>query len=90
MEQVPGPVKDRRAGEAAALAAELHAAYLRGCVGRTLSVLYEQPAGGGLCQGHGENYMTVLAAGENLRNQVRPTRITGVRDGLLLGELAEV
>ena len=40
--------------------------------------------------GHGENYMTVLAAGENLRNQVRPTRITGVRDGLLLGELAEV
>ena len=71
-------------------AAELHAAYLRGCVGRTLSVLYEQPAGGGLCQGHGENYMTVLAAGENLRNQVRPTRITGVRDGLLLGELAEV
>ena len=50
----------------------------------------KEPAGGGLCQGHGENYMTVLAAGENLRNQVRPTRITGVRDGLLLGELAEV
>ena len=73
-----------------ALAAELHAAYLHACVGRTLSVLYEQPAGGGLCQGHGENYMTVLAAGEDLRNQVRPTRITGVRDGLLLGELAEV
>ena len=53
-------------------------------------MLYEQ-GGDGLCRGHAPNYMAVAVRGEAaaLHNRVLPTRITGVEDGLLLGELAE-
>lgn len=86
MEQVPKAVKEARAAAAAAVAAAMHERYLQGCVGQVYPVLYEQPSGG-LYQGHAPNYMTVAARGEDLHNRVLPTRITGVRDGVLLGEL---
>jgi len=90
MVQVPGPVKEERAGRAGALAARLHREYLDRCAGRVFDVLYEQ-GGDGLCRGHAPNYMAVAVRGEAaaLHNRVLPTRITGVEDGLLLGELAE-
>ena len=90
MAQVPGPVKEERAGRAGALAARLHREYLDRCAGRVFDVLYEQ-GGDGLCRGHAPNYMAVAVRGEAaaLHNRVLPTRITGVEDGLLLGELAE-
>ncbi len=86
MEQVPKAVKEDRAARAAAAARELNRAYLSGCVGQVYDVLYEQECGG-LYQGHAPNYMVVGTAGEGLHNQIRPTRITGVGDGLLLGEI---
>ena len=86
--QVPGPVKEERAARAGALAEELRGAYLQGCVGRVYHVLYEQEADG-LFQGHAPNYMTVAAEGKGLHNRVLPTRILGVRDGGLLGELMD-
>lgn len=86
MEQAPKAVKEARAAAAAAVAAAMHERYLQGCVGQVYPVLYEQPSGG-LYQGHAPNYMTVAARGEDLHNRVLPTRITGVRDGVLLGEL---
>lgn len=87
MAQVPGPVKEERSARAGAVAGELHSAYLQSCVGRVYDVLYEQTVDG-LYQGHAPNYMTVAVEGENLHNQVLPTRIIGVRDGILLGEPA--
>jgi len=87
MEQVPGPVKEERAARAAAVAEEMNGEYLQECVGQVFQVLYEQPRDG-LFQGHAENYMTVAAAGEGLHNRVVPTRIVGVRGGLLLGEVS--
>ncbi len=86
MEQVPKAVREERAARAAAIAADMHEAWLQGCVGQVYPVLYEQPSDG-LYQGHAPNYMTVAAAGEDLHNRVLPTRIVGVRDGVLLGEL---
>ena len=86
MAQVPGPIKEERAARAGAAAEELHRAYLQGCVGQIYDVLYEQPADG-LYQGHAPNYMTVGVEGQDFHNQVLPTRIVGVRDGILLGEL---
>lgn len=67
------------------MAGELHWAYLSGCVGQVYDVLYEQ-AYDGVYQGHAPNYMVVGTAAEGLHNQVLPTRITGVREGMLLGE----
>ena len=85
MEQVPGAVKEDRAARAAALARDLHGAYLSGCVGQVYDVLYEQSCGG-VYQGHAPNYMVVGTAAAGLHNQVRPARITGVQDGMLLGQ----
>ena len=85
MEQVPKAVKDDRAARAAAVAEELHQQYPAGCVGKTYSVLYEQPYDGRY-HGHAPNYMTVAVSGEDLHNKVVLTRITGVEGELLTGE----
>ena len=86
MEQVPKAVKEDRARRAAAVAADMHRAYLDGCVGKTYPVLFEQPRDGKF-SGHAPNYMEVLAEGEGLHNQVKPVRITGTDGQVLFGEL---
>ena len=86
MAQVPKAAKEDRAARAAAAAEEMRRDYLLGCVGRTFDVLYEQRLDGRY-QGHAPNYAAVAALGDGLRNRVVPTRITGVENGLLLGEL---
>ena len=86
MEQVPKAVKEDRARRAAAAAADMHRAYLDGCVGKTYPVLFEQPRDGKF-SGHAPNYMEVLAEGEGLHNQVKPVRITGTDGQVLFGEL---
>ena len=86
MEQVPRAVKDARAARAAAVAEEMHQAYLEDCVGQIYDVLYEQPADG-LYQGHAPNYMLTAVPAGDLHNRILPTRITGVENGVLLGEL---
>jgi len=86
MEQVSKQVKEDRAARAAAVAEELHRTYLQGCVGQVYDVLYEQPVNG-LYQGHAPNYMAAAVRGEGLHNQILSTRIVGVQDEVLLGEL---
>ena len=88
MRQNPKAVKEERAHRAAAAAAEMHRAYLEGCVGRVYPVLFEQPRNGRF-SGHAPKYMEVLAEGENLHNIVRNVRITGIDGDALLGELLE-
>ena len=88
MEQVLKSVKEERAARAAAVAEEMKGAYLAACVGRVLPVLYEQEVGGKF-RGHAPNYAAVAVNEKNLHNRVLPTRITGVEEGVLVGELAE-
>ena len=88
MVQVPKAVKAERARRAAAAAEEMRSSYLRGCVGRTYAVLFEQPREGRFL-GHAPNYMEVLAEGENLHNIVKNVHITGTNGEVLLGRLAE-
>ncbi len=86
MEQVSRAVKEERAARAAEVAAAMHQAYLSECVGQVYPVLYEQ-AYHGLWQGHCPNYMVAAVSGEDLHNRTLMTKIVGVKDGLLLGEL---
>ena len=88
MRQNPKAVKEERAHRAAAVAAEMHRAYLEGCVGRGYPVLFEQPKAGKFF-GHAPNYMEVLADGENLHNIVQNVQIIGIDGDALLGELLE-
>ena len=87
MEQVPGPVKEERAARASAVAAELHRAYLQGCVGQTYPVLFEQRKDG-CAAGHAPNYMPVeVQTQEDYHNTVRHVKITDVVNDILMGEV---
>ena len=89
MEQIPGPVKDERAARGAAVATEMHAQYLRDCIGKTCPVLLEQPDGEGRFIGHAPNYMEVSVPGENLHNVIKLVEITDSNEKILIGRVIE-
>lgn len=74
-EQVEMSVREARAHEAAAVAAQMHQEYLEGCVGKTYPVLFEQ-LHGDYYTGHAPNYMEVAVEGKDLHNRVLPVEIT--------------
>ena len=84
--QVAAKVKETRAAAAAAVAAQMHRAYLDDCVGERMEVLFEQEKNGRF-SGHAPNYMEVLVQGRDLHNVVRTVRITGVEEDCLTGEI---
>jgi threonylcarbamoyladenosine tRNA methylthiotransferase MtaB len=88
MTQVPKNIKEERAKRAAAVAEEMRQTYLNECVGQVYPVLFEQLKGAAFF-GHAPNYMEVLVEADDLHNQVRPVRITGVSGTALLGVLEE-
>jgi threonylcarbamoyladenosine tRNA methylthiotransferase MtaB len=88
MKQIPKSVKEERARRGAAVAAEMQQEYLNGCVGKIYPVLFEQPKGDRF-SGHAPNYMEVLVDSEDLHNEVKNVRITGVDGEALLGEIVE-
>ena len=85
-EQCTAAVKERRAARAAEVAERMKQAYLRGCVGQTYPVLFEQEKGG-LYVGHAPNYCQVGVRGEDLHNIVLNVKIAGVDGDMLIGEL---
>lgn len=86
-DQVPKAVKEARAARAAAVAAELEAAFHSALIGTVQEVLFEQPEDG-LYAGHAPNYAKVyVRSDEALRNRTCRVRITApCREGVL-GEL---
>jgi threonylcarbamoyladenosine tRNA methylthiotransferase MtaB len=86
MQQVKTAVKEARAHRAAALAEELHRAYLEGCVGQVFPVLFEQEKER-MSLGHAPNYMEVRVPNTGLHNRVRQVHILRQEDGALFGEL---
>ena len=85
-DQCTAAVKEQRAARAAETAARMKQAYLRGCVGQTYPVLFEQEKGG-LYVGHAPNYCQVGVRGEDLHNAVRNVKIEAVDGDMLIGEL---
>ena len=88
MRQVDMPVREERAARAAAVAKEMHEAYLTRCVGKTFPVLFERDRKDGSA-GHAPNYMEVSVAREGLHNQVKRVRITAADGDGLRGELED-
>ena len=85
-DQCTAAVKEQRAARAAETAERMKQTYLRGCVGQTYPVLFEQEKGG-LCVGHAPNYCQVGVRGEDLHNEVHGIRIVEVTGDMLTGEL---
>ena len=85
-DQCTAAVKEQRAARAAETAERMKQAYLRGCVGQTYPVLFEQEKGG-LYVGHAPNYCQVGVRGEDLHNAVQNVKIEAVDGDMLIGEL---
>ena len=85
-DQCTAAVKEQRAARAAETAERMKQAYLRGCIGQTYPVLFEQEKNG-LYVGHAPNYCQVGVRGEDLHNAVRNVKIEAVDGDMLIGEL---
>ena len=85
-DQCTAAVKEQRAARAAETAERMKQAYLRGCIGQTYPVLFEQEKNG-LYVGHAPNYCQVGVRGEDLHNKVLDVKIEEVTVDMLIGEL---
>ena len=75
--------KEARSAQAIKVAEKMKNAYLEQQVGTEQEVLFEE-MDGKYCTGHIPNYCKVYVAGENLHNETRKVKITGLyKDGLL-------
>ena len=82
--QVPRAVRQKRAEEVRAAAAEMQVAYLHNCIGRVLPVLFETAdADGG--RGHADNYCLVRVADKIPAGIVRNVKIEAVDGEMLVG-----
>ena len=77
--QVPRTEKEERAHRAAAVAAELRAAWLAGGIGRTAPVLFEEEKDG-LWRGHAPDYTEVYAEGVGLHNVIKTVEMTEIHE----------
>ena len=84
--QHPNAVKEQRSREAIAVAEEMSREYRSRLIGSTLQVLFEEPEGE-YFTGHAPNYVKVYAYGEELHNQLRPVKITGIYGDGVLGTI---
>lgn len=78
--------KEVRSQAAIAAAQEMSLNYRQNLVGTVQEVLFEEPSGA-YFTGHGKNYVRIYAPGENLHNEIRSVRVTGLHEDGLMGEV---
>ena len=78
--------KEARSKAAIAVAEQMSAAFRKDMIGSVQSVLFEEEEKG-YFTGHTGNYMKVYAKGENLHNEVKNVRLTGLYQDGLVGEI---
>ena len=86
--QHPNAVKEDRSRRAIAIADEMTKCYRESMIGTIQQVLFEEPAEA-YFTGHAPNYIRVYAEGQELHNEVRNVRITGLYKDGVLGEIVE-
>jgi threonylcarbamoyladenosine tRNA methylthiotransferase MtaB len=83
---VPADTIKARSEELCALSRAKRLNFYQRHVGRTVSVLFETRNRSGLFTGLTDNYIRVgVPVEQDLSNQLRPVRLTGVMDGLAIG-----
>ena len=84
--QLGNATKEARSRAAIAVAGEMSEAFRKNLIGTTQEVLFEEQDRG-LWTGHAKNFVKVWAKGENLHNEVRTVRVTGLHKEGLTGEI---
>ena len=82
--QLGNAVKEARSREAIALAQQMNTAYRQALVGATQQVLFEDRHLA-YFTGHAPNYVKVYAVGEDLHNELRNVKITGLYEDGVFG-----
>ena len=80
--------KEARSKAAISVAEQMSADFRKDMIGSVQSVLFEEEEKG-YFTGHTGNYMKVYAKGENLHNEVKNVRLTGLYQDGLIGEIEE-
>ena len=80
--------KEARSRRAIAVADEMSRAFRQALAGSKQEVLFEEKEGE-FFTGHAPNYTKVYVPGENLHNQIKTVRITGIYKDGVLGEIEE-
>ena len=78
--------KEARSHQAIAVAAEMSRAYRQELVGTSLEVLFEETEGE-YFTGHAPNYVKVYVSAEDLHNEIRTVRITGLYQDGVMGKI---
>ena len=84
--QLGNAVKEQRSRQAIAIAQDMNRAYRESLIGTMQAVLFEE-ADGAYFTGHAPNYVKVYVPAEDLHNQVRNVRVTGLYKDGLMGEI---
>ena len=85
-DQHDNATKEARSRAAIAVAEQMSKTYRENLVGTVQQVLFEEPEGD-CFTGHAPNYVKVYAQGQDLHNQLRPVRITGLHTDGLMGTI---
>ncbi len=89
-DQVDKKVKEKRSRAMRELARRMKDGFNRQFIGETMNVLFENDTGGGLYEGLTDNYIRVLAKGdESIRNTILPVKFTELCGQDVLGEIVE-
>ena len=83
-DQLGNAVKEERSREAIAVAQEMNTSFRQALVGTTQEVLFEDRHLA-FFAGHAPNYVKVYAAGEELHNELRNVKITGLYEDGVFG-----
>ncbi len=90
--QLPKAVKDARAAAMQAAAAPGALAFLGRMVGKTVPVLFEEPAQGrsGWLRGYSANYVDVLAPADGIKaGEIAPVRLREVEGDTIIGTVSQ-
>lgn len=88
--QIPPDLKEKRSKIITAETTKTRNEFLDSFIGKTMRVLFEQPANDGLFEGKTDNYITVHTRSEvNLNDQFRNVLIESRRDGIMIGKIVD-
>lgn len=88
--QIPPDLKEKRSKIITAETTKTRNEFLDSFIGKTMRVLFEQPANDGLFEGKTDNYITVHTQSEvNLNDQFRNVLIESRRDGIMIGKIVD-
>ncbi|MCI8403462.1 MAG: tRNA (N(6)-L-threonylcarbamoyladenosine(37)-C(2))-methylthiotransferase MtaB [Clostridia bacterium] len=89
-DQISPSVKERRSKIIIAETQRTRDEFLNRFIGKTMRVLFEQPAKDGLYEGKTDNYITVHAPSEdNLNDEFRNVLLEKAEDGIMTGKIVE-